>query len=224
MKRTSKQWQLSRRSLSQGLGILLAAGAAAPVGAVSKLITPPQVEGPFYPVDPDAERDVDLVRLQGRSKPATGEVILVRGVVRSGDGEELPGAVVDIWQANHHGRYSHPKDPNDAPLDPNFQGWGITKTSKEGNYGFRTIKPGAYPLSFLGGSGWRCRHIHFKVSCPGHQALTTQMYFEGDPLIAQDLEIVKAPEELRHLLIASPTQDEVTGLPVYRFDITLARQ
>ncbi len=223
MKRTSKQRQLSRRSLNQGLGILLAAGAAAPASAISKLITPRQVEGPFYPIDPDAEKDVDLTRLDGHAETATGEQILVRGVVRSSDGEVLPGAVVDIWQANHHGRYSHPRDPNDAPLDPNFQGWGIMKTSGEGSYGFKTIKPGAYPLSFLGGSGWRCRHIHFKVSCPGHKSLTTQMYFEGDPLIAQDLEIVKAPEELRHLLIASSMQDEPSGLPVYQFNIALAK-
>jgi protocatechuate 3,4-dioxygenase beta subunit len=86
---------------------------------------------------------------------------------------------------------------------------------------FKTIKPGAYPLSFLGGDGWRCRHIHFKVAQDGHPELITQMYFEGDPLIEQDLEIAKAPEELRHLLIAKPVTDEASGLPLYRFNIVL---
>ena len=204
--------------------VFLAAGAAAPVAAGSSTVTPPQVEGPFYPADADAERDVDLTRLEGHAASATGEQILVRGVVRSSDGSALQGAVVDIWQANHYGRYSHPRDPNTAPLDPDFQGWGIMRSGDGGGYGFRTIKPGAYPLSFLGGSGWRCRHIHFKVSCPGYKALTTQMYFEGDPLIAQDLEIAKAPEETRHLLIASSTPDERSGLPLYQFDVTLERK
>jgi protocatechuate 3,4-dioxygenase beta subunit len=48
------------------------------------------------------------------------------------------------------------------------------------------------------------------------------MYFDGDPLIEQDLEIAKAPEELRHLLIAKSIADELTGLPLYRFDVVLA--
>ena len=213
---------LSRRSVNNALALGLAAGASAPVSAFARMITPSQVEGPFYPIDADTEHDVDLTRLEGHSEAATGEHILVRGVVSGADGAVLPGAVVDIWQANHHGRYSHPRDPNTAPLDPDFQGWGIMRTSEAGAYGFRTIKPGAYPLSFLGASGWRCRHIHFKVSCPGYRALTTQMYFEGDPLIAQDFEIARAPKESRHLLIASATPDEESGLLLYRFDIILA--
>ena len=222
MQQNIKPSPLTRRTLSGRLALCLAAGYVAPIRAMAGLITPSQVEGPFYPIDVDAERDVDLTRLEGHVEPATGEQILVRGVVAAVDGTALPGAVVDIWQANHHGRYSHSKDPNTAPLDPNFQGWGVMKTSDAGNYGFKTIKPGAYPLSFLGGSGWRCRHIHMKVSCPGYKPLITQMYFEGDPLIEQDLEIAKAPEEARHLLIAPVTRDDDSGLPLYRFDITLA--
>lgn len=222
MKPFSIQSNLSRRSVNRGLALCLTAGAVAPFSASARELTPSQVQGPFYPVDGDAERDIDLTRLEGHSEAATGEQILVRGIVSAADGDVLSGAVVDIWQANHHGRYSHPRDANTAPLDPNFQGWGVMKTSGEGAYGFRTIKPGAYPLSFLGGSGWRCRHIHFKVSCPGYRALTTQMYFEGDPLIAQDTEIARAPAESRHLLIASATRDEASELPLYRFDIVLA--
>ncbi len=214
---------LSRRALNNSIALCLAAGAVAPVSALAAEVTPRQTEGPFYPVEPEAERDIDLTRLEGHSEAALGEQILVRGVVMGPDGAVLPGAVVDIWQANHHGRYSHPRDPNPAPLDPNFQGWGIMKTAAAGAYVFKTIKPGAYPLSFLGGSGWRCRHIHFKVSCPGYRALTTQMYFEGDPLIAKDFEIAKAPEASRHLLVATATTDAESGLPLYRFDITLGR-
>jgi protocatechuate 3,4-dioxygenase beta subunit len=216
--------RLDRRKWNRCMAVLLAAGAVAPARALAGLVTPPQVEGPFYPVDAGAERDVDLTHLEGHSESATGEAILVRGRVLDSDGNALAEAVVDVWQANHHGRYSHPGDPNTAPLDPNFQGWGIMHTADGGEYGFKTIKPGAYPLSFLGETGWRCRHIHFKVSCPGYESLTTQMYFEGDPLIAQDLEIAKAPEESRHLLISSAATDKDSGLPLYRFDVALAKK
>jgi protocatechuate 3,4-dioxygenase beta subunit len=78
-------------------------------------------------------------------------------------------------------------------------------------------------LSFIGGEGWRCRHIHFKVDHPAAKALTTQMYFEGDPLIEQDLEIRKAPAAQHPLLISSASPDRETGLPRYHFDIVLDR-
>lgn len=201
----------------------MAAGAAfvSSSFASAAMPTPKQVEGPFHPIDEQSDTDLNLSMIEGHSVPAEGEVILVRGRVIDTDGHPLNDALVDVWQANHFGRYSHPEDPNTAPLDPNFQGWGLITTDSEGRYGFRTVKPGAYPLSFLGGEGWRCRHIHFQVSRPGFSKLTTQMYFEGDPLIEQDLEIAKAPEELRHLLIAKSNRDEATGLPRYQFDIVL---
>ena len=118
--------------------------------------TPKQVEGPFHPIEEQSDTDTDLSIVEGRADAAKGEIILVRGRVTDVNGHPLEGALVDVWQANHFGRYSHAKDPNTAPLDPNFQGLGLMKTDTEGSYGFKTIKPGAYPLSFLGGDGWRC--------------------------------------------------------------------
>lgn len=212
---------LSRRELTKRLGFLAGAGLAAPTYAGAALITPAQVEGPFHPVQPQADMDVDLTMLTGHTETATGEVILVRGRVLDPQGRPLSNALVDVWHANHHGRYSHEGDPNTAPLDPNFQGWGIQKTNGAGEYAFKTIKPGAYPLSFLGEEGWRCRHIHFKVSRDGYRQITTQMYFQGDPLIEQDLEIAKVSAQMRHTLIAKPEQDAVTGLPLYGFDLVL---
>jgi protocatechuate 3,4-dioxygenase beta subunit len=201
----------------------MVAGTALVTGgfASAAVPTPKQVEGPFHPIDEQPDTDLDLVMIEGHTEPAQGEVILVRGRVTDTDGRPLNDALVDVWQANHFGRYSHPEDPNPAPLDPDFQGWGLITTDSEGRYGFKTIKPGPYPLSFLGEDGWRCRHIHFQVSRAGFAKLTTQMYFHGDPLIEQDLEIATAPAELRHLLIANSTRDEATGLPLYQFDIVL---
>ena len=213
--------RLSRREVTRFMG--MAAGVAfIPAGIARAAVpTPEQVEGPFHPIDEQPDTDLDLVMIQGHSERAQGEIILVRGRVTDTAGRPLKDALVDVWQANHFGRYSHPEDPNTAPLDPNFQGWGLITTGSDGRYGFRTIKPGPYPLSFLGDDGWRCRHIHFQVSRAGFGRLTTQMYFHGDPLIEQDLEIAKAPEELRHLLIAKSRRDEVTGLPLYQFDIVM---
>ena len=216
------QKRFSRRDVTKRIGVVAGVGLVGPGLALAAVATPAQVEGPFHPIDPQADTDLDLTLIEGRSERATGETILVRGQVMDTDGLPLSDAIVDVWQANHDGRYSHPKDTNTAPLDPNFQGWGLITTDSEGRFGFRTIKPGAYPLSFLDEEGWRCRHIHFKVSRSGHSELITQMYFHGDPLIEQDLEIAKVPEEHRHLLIADSVIDETTGYPLFKFDLTLA--
>ena len=217
-----KNKTVSRRDVSKQIAIAAGVSLLGPGIAKALVPTPEQVEGPFHPIEEQADTDLDLTLIEGNSKTAEGETILVRGQVFDAEGQPLKDALVDVWQANHVGRYSHPEDPNTAPLDPNFQGWGLMTTDSEGRFSFKTIKPGAYPLSFLGEQGWRCRHIHFQVSRPGFDKLTTQMYFHGDPLIEQDLEIAKAPQELRHLLIAKSVSDETTGLPLYRFDVVLA--
>lgn len=216
--------KISRRTVTKHLGAL-ASGAVllTPSIAHALLKTPTQVEGPFYPPLPHREADVDLTLLEGHTERAQGEVILVRGRVTDTDGKPLAGIRVDIWQANHHGRYDHPDDPNtDAPLDPDFQGIGSTLTDADGRYGFRTIKPAAYPLDALGEEGWRAQHIHFKLWAGEETKLITQMYFAGDPLLAQDEEILGLPEDQRPLLITSAVADGDSGLPLHRFDIALA--
>lgn len=215
--------KISRRQMAGKLGAM-ATGVVllTPAIAHALLSTPSQVEGPFYPPLPLGETDVDLTWLEGHSAPAQGEVILVRGTVTDTNGVPLEGIRVDIWQANANGRYDHPDDPNtDAALDPDFQGIGITTTDAEGRYGFKTIKPAAYPLEALGDSGWRAQHIHFKVWSADQAILVTQMYFEGDPLLEQDDEIKRVPADQRHVLITSPVVDEATGLPLHRFDLAL---
>lgn len=213
--------RVSRRNVAQQIGIAAGVSLLSPVIARAAAVTPEQTEGPFYPIDDQADKDTDLTLIEGHADPARGEVVLVRGRVLNTSGEPLDNVLVDIWQANDAGRYSHPGDTNKVSLDPNFQGWGIAKTNAEGGYGFKTIMPGAYQIPAADGGGLRCRHIHFKVSRPGFQDLTTQMYFDGDPLIEQDLVMADTPEDLRHLLIAHSNIDEDTRLPVYRFDIVL---
>jgi len=212
----------SRRQIARQVGMMAGIGLVLPRFAAASIVTPKQVEGPFYPIGQKADDDMDLTKIAGGTETATGETILVRGQVFDTKGQPLTNASVDVWQANHHGRYSHPKDPNPAPLDPNFEGWGVMRTDATGSYSFKTIKPGAYPLKFIGEEGWRCRHIHFKVSRPGYAPITTQMYFDGDPLIATDLEIAKAPKEHQQLLIVKEATDSESGLPLFNFNLTLA--
>ena len=91
----------------------------------------------------------------------------------------------------------HPSDPNPAPLDPNFDGTALLTTDASGRYGFRTIKPAAYPT---GPTTMRPAHIHFQVS--GRQdRLVTQMYFAGDPYNATDPFLNSALAPRRDLLI-----------------------
>lgn len=214
--------KISRRALTRRIGLVAGGALLAGPAAVHALVaTPRQTEGPFYPPRPHAESDVDLTLLDGHTERATGDVILVRGQVTDVEGRPLADARVDIWHANHWGRYAHPADRNPAKPDPNFQGIGITRTDGDGRYGFRTIRPGAYRLAPNDEAPYRARHIHFKVSHEDARDVTTQMYFEGDPLIGTDVVMRRTPADERHLLITSAIEDPETGLPLHEFDIAL---
>jgi protocatechuate 3,4-dioxygenase beta subunit len=210
--------RFSRRDFNRILGVTGAGLLVTPAIVEAGIASPPQTEGPFYPVVEQDDKDIDLTMIEGHVDRATGDVILVRGRVLNTDGNVLKGATVDVWQANHFGRYSHPEDTNPNPLDPDFQGWGIMQTGLEGEYGFKTVLPGPYDIS---PNAARCRHIHFKITHPDTTPLTTQMYFEGDPLIAIDTVMKNTPEELRPLLVAKQLAGTDEGMPVYQWDIVL---
>ena len=112
-------------------------------------------------------------------------MIEVAGQVLDAGCRPLPGSVVEVWQADMHGLYDHPRDPpRGRNFDPNFQGYARLTTGKDGHYRFVTIVPGAYPAS----RDWfRPPHIHFKVRAPSGRSITTQMYFAGHPLNGKDL-------------------------------------
>lgn len=184
------------------------------------LWTPRQTEGPFYPIHEQADKDMDLTHIEGKTQQAKGEVIRVQGRVLDTNGNPLNNAFVEIWQANTWGRYSHKRDPNTAPLDPNFQGWGQTNSDSGGQYGFKTILPGAYPA----GPDWtRPPHIHFKVAKQGFYALTTQMYFPDQKLNNVDLILQNLPAAQRDMVIAKQSSNGKTNAQVFVFDIVLLK-
>src|SRR5436190_5164703 len=83
--------------------------------------TPDQILGPFYPLKPLGQNS-DLTRAPGRPGRAEGLILDVIGRVLNLKGEPVRNAQLEIWQANAHGRYTHPSDHNPAQLDPNFEG------------------------------------------------------------------------------------------------------
>ena len=179
--------------------------------------TPGQILGPFYPVKL-FDQNADLTRVPGRPGRAEGEILNVMGRVLNLKGEPVRNSKVEVWQANAHGRYTHPSDTNPAPLDPNFEGSAALTTDSEGRYRFKTIKPGAYPI---GPNTIRPAHIHFEVY--GQQdRLVTQLYFEGDPYNNTDrfLQSAGRPELLiTKLLPPTPELEPESKLVV--FDIVL---
>jgi len=139
---------ISRRRV---LGMAGAIGGLAMFGSASSALaqalrrTPDQILGPFYPVVKPPHQGADLTTIPGKPGRAAGQVIHVMGRVINSHGQPVQGARVEIWQANTHGRYTHPSDTNPAPLDPNFEGFAVLTTDAEGRYRIKTIKPGAYP-------------------------------------------------------------------------------
>ena len=185
------------------------------------LHSPSEALGPSFASDPPGPAEADLTA--GRAGPPLGERITVSGQLRDEDGRPLAGQLVEIWQANAAGRYAHPVDQHDAPLDPNFAGVGRCLTDAEGGYRFVTIKPGAYPWQNHA-NAWRPAHLHFSVFGPAFATrLVTQMYFPGDPLLDFDPIFLSVPEPARERLISrfdlgAARAEWALG---YRFDLVL---
>ena len=123
--------------------------------------TEDNIEGPFYKEGAPSrmvliEEDTPGTRLQ-----------LGGQVVAAGSCAPIAGATVDVWQADAEGAYD----------SAGFQLRGVLETGADGGYQVLTIVPGHY----LNGDQYRPAHIHVKLSAPGYQPLTTQLYFEGDP-------------------------------------------
>ena len=227
----SEHSKLSRRAVL-GAGVAMPLGALmAPAATAAEACapTPRQTTGPFYPLYDQVDKDVDLTRLTGHEDTARGEVIRVHGKVMDEACRPVEGALVDLWQADSNGRYSHPADPNPARRDPDFQGWGQAVTDAEGRFAFRTIKPAAYPLDFLEDGkpdesvGYRTPHIHFRVSKRGYRELSTQMYFAGEALNDSDIVLRHTPAAERPRLIISPVSGGPDSPPSFQFDLTLSR-
>lgn len=183
-----------------------------------------ELTGPAFSHDDIGPLDNDLIRNYAKTGDPIGERIIVHGRVLDEQARPVPNTLVEVWQANSGGRYRHKNDTYLAPIDPNFGGCGRTLTDDQGRYVFRTVKPGAYPWrNWI--NNWRPAHIHVSVFGTAFaQRLITQMYFEGDPLIAK-CPIVKTIPDQRAIDQLVAALDLNSSAPLdsiaYKFDIVL---
>ncbi|MFD9688977.1 protocatechuate 3,4-dioxygenase subunit beta [Kitasatospora sp. NPDC059146] len=195
-----------------------------PLGPLVAVHDPEAVEltSPAFGVTDITDLDSDLTR-QHTGEPV-GERITVAGRVLDRDGRPVTGQLVEIWQANASGRYTHQRDQHPAPLDPNFTGAGRCLTDDQGLYCFTTVKPGPYPWRNHT-NAWRPAHIHFSLFGTAFtQRLVTQMYFPGDPLFPYDpiLHSVTDAAARRRLVATYDHNLSVAECSLgYRWDIVL---
>jgi len=175
--------------------------------------TPSQTVGPFFSLGLDTF-PCELVAADDAG------ALRVEGVVLDGAGEPVPDALVEVWQANVHGRYAHPGDRRDElPLFESFAGFGRCLTDGAGRYRFRTVKPGSVPF---GDGRLQAPHVAVGVFARGLlKRLATRMYFPDEAVAnAADPVLSALGDDARRTLVARPTGGGV------RFDIRLqgARQ
>ncbi len=175
--------------------------------------TPSQTVGPFYAIGL-TRKPMNVMT----SDATQGQRIRIEGQVFDGDGVAIPDVMVELWQANAYGRYNHPDDKQEKPLDATFTGWGRSGTDEKCFYSFETIKPGTVPGN---DDSVQAPHVNVVVFARGMLVHAfTRIYFadekmnDGDPV----LQSVKNKKR-RRTLIAVPGMEN--GKTVYRFDIWL---
>ncbi|MFD4596969.1 dioxygenase [Streptomyces sp. NPDC058464] len=187
------------------------------------------VLGPFHMTESPVRELGAGIDLMG-----TGEPCVVSGVVRSADGTPLPGAVLDVWQADPHGFY----DVQQPGVQPPGNGRGLFTADHEGRFRFRTCLPSAYPIPTDGPVGgllkatgrhpYRPAHIHFIVSAAGHAPVTTHIFVAGGEYLDSDAVFAVKESLVKDF---TPTDDPALaaeyGVPNpfrhARFDLVLER-
>ncbi|MDN3295802.1 catechol 1,2-dioxygenase [Streptomyces ficellus] len=171
------------------------------------------IEGPYYV--PDSPSFTAIATLPMR-EDEPGTPLLFQGQVTSVDGTPLAGAKVEMWHADANGLYSQ-----FAPGLPEWNLRGTVLTDDQGNFRIHTKEPAPYQIPTDGSCGkliaaagwhaWRPAHLHLKVSAPGHQLITTQLYFRGGSHVEDDIASAVKPElVLDPAPAASGTGNEVT--------------
>lgn len=180
--------------------------------------TPSQTVGPYfaYGLTPEQYHYPyrSAVTDQPLQRDTEGERIRIEGRVLDGNGEPVPDAMIEIWQANAHGRYNHPADQRqDNRLDPSFKGFSRcgTGTDPEQRFVVETVKPGAI------GDG-QAPHLNVVLFMRGLLThLYSRIYFSDEATNVDDPVLTLVPEDRRATLIAQ--RGEAPGAVVYRIDI-----
>ena len=180
------------------------------VANASREGTKGSIEGPYYiPGSPEFRSEATLpMRADEKGTP-----FLFQGTVTDLDGEPVEDARVELWHADADGYYSQ-----FAPGIPEWNLRGTILTAPDGHFAFHTIKPAPYQIPTDGSCGaliaaagwhaWRPAHLHLKVSAPGKQLITTQLYFEGGQHVEDDVAQAVKPELVLHPTPAASGQGE----------------
>ena len=177
-----------RRTFVLRTATAAAAAVALPALASTRRALVPMTDGPFYPARAWRDKgpfsgdwDADLTRVErnGRVSTARGEHLGLQAVVADTEGRLVDNAEVEVWQCDVMQAYRHPDVAAAAGrFDEGFQGFGATRSGKDGSFSLRTIKPVAYP--------GRTPHIHIKLRHAAFGELTSQLFLAGDPGNARD--------------------------------------
>ena len=135
--------------------------------------TSSQTVGPFFRIGLNWLYTNNLT-----SEASRGQKIEVSGRILDADRQPIPDAILEVWQANAEGKYAHPEDTQDKPLEPGFQGYGRIGVDENGAFAFTTVKPGPVP----GPDGkLQAPHIAVSVFARGLELrLVTRIYFPDE--------------------------------------------
>ncbi|MGO9302771.1 MAG: protocatechuate 3,4-dioxygenase subunit alpha [Candidatus Korobacteraceae bacterium] len=160
--------------------------------------TTSQTVGPYFKIGLQWLNRDNLV-----GEGVSGERVTIQGRVFDGDGTPVPDAILEIWQANAHGKYGHPEDTLNKPLEPGFKGYGRVPVSAEGVFRFDKIKPGPVPEP---NGEEQAPHLVVSVFMRGVlRRLVTRIYFPDEPRNAADLILNLVEPARRPTLVAKKT-------------------
>jgi protocatechuate 3,4-dioxygenase alpha subunit len=157
-----------------------------------------QTVGPFFSIGLERLFDADIAGVDVK-----GDRIAIEGRILDGDGLPIRDAVIEIWQANAAGKYAHPADTQDKPIEPGFNGFGRIPTDDDGVFRFTTIKPGPVP-----GPNGTTQAPHLVVSLMMRgllRGLVTRAYFPDEPLNTTDPILQRVEPDRRHTLTLQPS-------------------
>ncbi len=162
---------------------------------MSLYATGSQTVGPYLHIGLDWLNTANIA-----GKQVAGERFSIQGRLLDGDGAPVSDGLIEIWQANSHGKYAHPEDGQKKPLEKGFRGFGRIPTDAKGGFRFSTVKPGRVP-----GPGGRPQAPHLVVTVFMRgllKHLATRMYFPDDPANRDDALLKLVPPARRPTLIA----------------------
>jgi catechol 1,2-dioxygenase len=180
------------------------------------------IEGPYYVPDAPEQGAHGTIPMR---EDEGGTPLAWSGTVTSTDGTPLAGAKVEVWHADDDGYYSQ-----FAPGIPEWNLRGTFTVGDDGAFEIHTVQPAPYQIPTDGACGkliaaagwhaWRPAHIHVKVSAPGHELLTAQLYFPGDEHNDDDIASAVKPELI---LDPQPADDGQSARVTYDFVLDPAR-